>query len=190
MYDKDFLFGKEVIEFVTVALEYCSLMEKAGEAEAKELVDKCSKLLPLLYLKTVLIPVEPDEDGWDLEESVTEEGYNFLLDRLSEVFGQYDVYLSASMQEMKYSDTPIAASVSEGLADIYQDLADFLFIYREGVERYMSEALSKCRYNFDVYWGARLLSCLGALHSLREIYGLSSLNNFEVEAGEEGFYGE
>ncbi len=188
MYDKNFLFGKDTIEFVTVALEYCSFMERAGEGSAKELVDKCAKLLPLLYLKALLLPAGSGEDDWSLEESVTEDGYNYLRGKLSALLGQHDVYLSASMREMKYSDTPIAASISEDLADIYQDLADFLFIYREGVEGYMSDALSKCRYNFDAYWGARLLSCLGAMHSLREVYGLSLSNRFEMEEGEEDMY--
>ena len=189
MYDKNFLFGKDALEFVTVALEFCSFMERIEETDAEELVDKCSKLLPLLYLKALLILVAFDDDDWDVKESVTEAGYNTLRNRLSSLLGQHDVYLSASMQEMKYSDTPIAASISEDLADIYQDLANFLFVYREGIDRYMSDALAKCRYNFDIYWGARLLSCLNALHLLREEYGLSAAGNF-IEQNEEDYYDE
>ena len=184
MYDKDFLFGKETIDFVTVALEFCSYMERASESDAKELVDKCSKILPLLYVKALLIPLST-EDDWDLAESVTEEGYEYLHGKLSALLGQNDAYLSVSMQEMKYSDTPIAASISEDLADIYQDLGNFLFVYREGIEQYMDDALAKCRYAFDAYWGSRLLSCLGALHSLRGLYGLSSLSDGETEIEEE-----
>jgi hypothetical protein len=189
MYDKDFLFGKDTIEFVTVSLEFCSFMERVGETDAKELVDKCSKLLPLLYLKAILIPVVSEEEYWDLEESVTEEGYNALHDKLAIILGKHDVYLSAEMHEMKYSDTPVAASIGEDLADMYQDLANFLFVYREGVEEYMGDALSKCRYAFDTYWGARLLSCLGAMHPLREVYGLASQDSLDMEP-EEDFYGD
>ena len=184
MYDKDFLFGKDTIEFVTVALEFCSFMERAGDTEANELVDRCSKILPLLYLKALLIPTATEED-WELEESVTEEGYEFLQSKLSSALGQYDAYLSVSVQEMKYSDTPIAATISEDLADIYQDLANFLFIYREGIEQYMGDALTKCRYAFDAYWGGRLLNCLNALHSLRELYGLSSLSGDNLDMEED-----
>ena len=185
MYDKDFLFGKDTIDFVTVALEFCSFLERAGgnKAEAKEVVDKCTKILPLLYLKTLLIPA-PQEDDWDLEESVTEEGYELLRGNLSEILGQNDTYLSAVSQDMKYSDTPIAATISEDLADIYQDLGNFLFVYREGIEQYMSNALAKCRFAFDAYWGGRLLNCLNALHPLRELYGLSALSG-ELEAEED-----
>ncbi|MDD6211213.1 MAG: DUF5063 domain-containing protein [Bacteroidales bacterium] len=188
-HDKNLLYGKDTIEFVTVALEFCSLMEKVRGLEAKELVDKCSKILPLLYLKAILLPPVALDDNWELEESVTEDGYNYLRNGLAHLLGEQDIYLVTFHQEMKYSDTPIAASIAEDLADIYQDLANFLFIYRDGVEQYMGDALAKCRYGFDEYWGMKLLNCLGALHSLREIYGLSSLSSDDGQM-EEDIYEE
>ena len=168
MYDKDFLFGKDTIDFVTVALELCSFLERAGgsKAEAKEVIDKCTKILPLLYLKTLLIPTPQDGD-WDLEESVTEEGYELLRNNLSEILGQNDVYLSAISQDMKYSDTPIAATISEDLADIYQDLGNFIAVFKNGHRETMNDSLALCVLNFEKFWGQRLLNALRALHYIK-----------------------
>lgn len=188
--DKKLLFGKNTIDFVTVAFEFCSLMEHISQIEAKELVDKCSKILPLLYLKALLLPVPVAEEIWELEEFVTEEIYDALRNKIATLIGEQDVYLVTFHQEMKYSETPVAASISEDLSDIYQDLANFLFIYRDGIEQNMSEALVKCKYTFETYWGIKLLNCLGALHSLREIYNLSQLDDADQIEEEEDTYEE
>ncbi len=39
--------------------------------------------------------------------------------------GEDDVFLETFEEDMKYSDTPVAASVSESLADIFQPLYNF-----------------------------------------------------------------
>ena len=179
--NKKLLFGKDTIDFVTVAFEYCSLMERVSQIDGKELIDKCSKILPLLYLKTILLPIPFVEEIWDVEEIVTEETYDALRSKIATLMGEQDVYLVTFHQEMKYSDTPVAASISEDLADIYQDLANFLFIYRDGIEQNMKDALIKCKYTFETYWGMKLLNSLGALHSLREVYDLSQLKNDDID---------
>ena len=54
--DREVIFDKNTIEFVTVAAEYCAFMERAREKRRDEWVDTALKLLPLLYLKASLIP--------------------------------------------------------------------------------------------------------------------------------------
>ena len=68
---------------------------------------------------------------------------------------------------MKYSEEPLAASISEGLADIYQDLKDFISTYRLGNEPQMLEALYICYENFVSYWGQQLVNVLRALHNVK-----------------------
>lgn len=50
------IFDKNVIEFVTVAAEFCALLERAGQMKRHEFVDTSLKILPLLYLKASLLP--------------------------------------------------------------------------------------------------------------------------------------
>ena len=69
------IYERNTLEFVTVALEFCTFVETAGEKGLFDFVDKAVKLLPLLYLKATLLPdVEPDEDD-EPELTVTEDMY-------------------------------------------------------------------------------------------------------------------
>ena len=56
------IYERNTLEFVTVALEYCSFVEHAGEKGLFDFVDKATKLLPLLYLKALLLPVVESEE--------------------------------------------------------------------------------------------------------------------------------
>ena len=60
--EKNPIYGHDVLEFVTVALEFCTFVEKANELELFDFSDKATKLLPLLYLKATLLPDLEEED--------------------------------------------------------------------------------------------------------------------------------
>ncbi len=161
------VYAPVTLEFVTVALEYCSFIEKANELSLYQFVDKATKLLPLLYLKAALLPmIEPDEEAI-LETTVTEALYDGLRARLASLLGERDVYLNTFQEDMRYSETPIAAAISEDLADVFQDTGDFIALFRQGNEIVMREALALCGHNFRQYWGERLLNALRALHAIR-----------------------
>ena len=160
------LYGQRTLEFVTSSLEYCKLLEHAKQCTKEELTAQLTATLPLIYSRAVLL--EPhDSQEWDLEEGVSEETYEAIRATLIQRYGEDDVYLETFDNDMQYSDAPIAQHLSEQLADIYQDLANFLFIYREGMEELMAAALDRCIINFQEYWGQRLVNALRALHQIR-----------------------
>ena len=68
---------------------------------------------------------------------------------------------------MAYSDTPIKATISEDLADIYQDIKDFVSVYRLGFDETMNDSLAVCKENFGLYWGQKLVNTLRALHDVK-----------------------
>ena len=45
------VYSKDIVEFVTVGVEYCSLMERANELRRQEFNLNLVRILPLLYLK-------------------------------------------------------------------------------------------------------------------------------------------
>ena len=45
------VYSRNVVEFVTVANEYCTFVEHNAKLSRREFVDKTQKLFPLLYLK-------------------------------------------------------------------------------------------------------------------------------------------
>jgi len=160
------VYSKNVIEFATVANEYCLFLEKMNSYSKKEFLVRIQKILPLLYLKTSLIPEVEEENTETPEKFLTEVDYNFLLNKLNEKIGILDSYLEVFDPGMQFSETPIEASISENLCDIYQDLKDFIFSFRMGTIEIMTDALWECKKNFEEFWGQKLVNCLRAIHLL------------------------
>ena len=67
---------------------------------------------------------------------------------------------------MKYSDRPVSSFVSEDIADIYQDIRNFVSVYQLGLEETMINALKVISENFRLYWGQKLVNVLRPLHTL------------------------
>jgi len=164
---KTLVFSKNVVEFVTVSVEYCTYLESFEDITQEKLTDRFSKLLPLLYLKAGMLPDTEILEDSEQEITVNEDIYNFILSRLYNIYGKDDTYLEVFMEDMKYSEAPISASISEDLTDIYQDLKNFITIYERGITENMNDALYICTENFKNYWGQKLVNVLGALHSLK-----------------------
>lgn len=161
------VYSQPVIDFVTVVAETCIFLENASEAGRDEFIDKSVKILPLLYLKTALLskPEPVFEDG--AERFVTEEDYLFVKEQIEQLLGADDSYLEVFHPDMALSDTPIAAFVSENIADIYQELKDFAANYQTADHDVMNDALVVCLEAFTEHWGQKLLNALRALHALR-----------------------
>ena len=158
---------RDVLEFVTVAVQCCAFLESAEQKERNEFVDTMLKLLPLLYLKGLLLPEMEANEEVELVDTVTEENYDIIRNNVALVMGEKDDYLDVFVEDMKYSESPILVTVSENLADIYQDLKNFVSVYRDGTEETMSQAIVVCKENFETYWGQRLVNVMRALHEVR-----------------------
>jgi len=161
------VFTKNVIEFVTVALEFCSFLEKTEGTSYIDFTDRLSKLLSLLYLKALMLPDVNDTFNLELDKEVTEFDYQFVKKGIEQILGDADQYLDFYDTNMKETHEPVASSIAENIADIYQDLKDFLFIFKTGQENMMNDALQACRENFKDYWGYRVVNSLRMLHFLQ-----------------------
>ena len=161
------IYERNTLEFVTVALEFCTFVENAGGSGLFDFLDKAVKLLPLLYLKATLLPEAEEDEDADPELTVTEDMYESVRNRIAGLLGEKDSYLETFHPDMQYSDTPIAAFISENLADVYQDTGNFISLFRQGNEAVMLEAIALCRNNFREFWGQQLLNALKALHAVR-----------------------
>lgn len=171
------VFDRNVVEFVTVAAEYCSFLERSEGAARAAFVDTLLKLLPLLYLKGSMLPkCSRIDECDDLERFVTEDEYEVLRLTLADVMAERDDYLDVFVADMKYSDIPIRKTVSEDLADIWQDIKNFVCLFRTGVNQTMNDAIVECRESFAIYWGQTLVNTLRALHEVKY-----SLDDEDVE---------
>ena len=86
---------------------------------------------------------------------------------IENLLGPDDTYLEVFEEDMKYSDTPIAASVSEGLADLFQVLYNMLDAIRDMPEEVVLSALVAVKEDFESYWSRVLCNVLRALNHIR-----------------------
>ena len=161
------IFDKNSIEFITVAAEYCGFIERSRGAVKKTFVDTALKILPLLYLKASLIPECEMIGEDDLEVFVTEDDYEYVRRTVADVLGPQDDYLEVFLPDMAFSDTPIKKCISEDLADIYQDLKDFISVFQLGLNVTMNDSLCVCKEHFEEFWGQRLVNTMRALHDVK-----------------------
>lgn len=172
---QDVVYSRNVIEFATVANEFCTFTESVSEHTRKDFLGKLQKMLPLLYLKASLLPgLNELEDSEDTPEKfVTEIDYNFILRKLSSKMGEFDSYPEIFEPGIALGDANVEANISENVADIYQDLKDFILSYRIGTVEVMRTAIWECRNNFEQYWGQKLVNGLRAVHML--VHGNTSI---------------
>lgn len=176
-------YSRNVIEFVAVANEFCKYAERASEIRGDELLKILQRILPLLYIKASLLPqLEPVfEDG--NEKFVTEQDWVSIHEILTIKFGSADEYLEVFDEKIKDSEEPLTSSISENMADIYQDLKDFLLLYQTGTEEVMNDAIWECKLNFENFWGQKLLNAMRAIH--RFIYSGEEITNVQKEENDE-----
>ena len=76
---KSFIYEESTIAFVTAAAQTCLLIEKSSEHERAEWREQLLRLLPVLYLRTRLVPEEEALTDEEPQRFVTEEDYNYVL---------------------------------------------------------------------------------------------------------------
>ena len=168
------VYSRNVIEFVTVAAETCLFLEHAAEFPRTDFIQKSIKILPLLYLNASLLDIPESVFDDFAEKFVNEDDYQFVREQIEQLLGADDSYLEVFHPDMAISDTPIAAFISENLADIYQELKDFAANYQLADTDIMNDALVACLEAFGEHWGQKLLNALRALHALRFRDGFGS----------------
>ena len=163
---KSFVYQESTIAFVTAAAQTCLLVEQCSDHKREEWVEQMLRLLPVLYLRTRL--VEPA--GTMLEDEpqrfVTEEDYNYVLFGVRNLLAADDAYVDVFVDGGIYTDEVQTAYISEGVADVYQELKDMAAAFQTGEEPIMNDAVVLCREAFDAHWGQKLLAVLRALHAL------------------------
>ncbi len=160
------VYSGAVIEFVAVAREVCSFLEQAEGFAKPVFMDKTRKILPLLYYKAVMLPTTEAffEDG--PERFVTEQEWQTIHDTILNKLGKHNDYPEVIDPLIRDTEDKVGGSIAENLADIYQDLKDFVMVYRMGTVELMNDALWECMQHFDQEWGQKLLNSLRALHNL------------------------
>ena len=153
------------LAFIALSNEYCAAIENCFDSDPREFVQNMLKVLPRIYIAATDLPTEDFADLY-IDQALDEPSYDNIRNKLSAVFGDEDTYLEVFEEDMKYSDTPIASSISENLSDIFQVLYNFLETVRNAPEDVIEGALATVKEDFCNYWAQILCNVLRPLNNI------------------------
>jgi hypothetical protein len=157
----------QVNEFIKIARDYCVAVEQVDTPEIKSWIDRIHRILPELYLKAVALPsLSPSFEELN-QRSITEEIYETVHRRMLVKLGEFDAYEEVFDPNRIEAENSVGESISENLADIYQDIKDFCILTEDGSFEVMYEAIWEISQSFEQYWGQKLVNTLRALHYLK-----------------------
>jgi len=163
----ELVYSKKVAEFITVAHEYCIYLEEIEKYKNEIILTVLQKLLPLLYLKGSLLPEIETNDETAVERFVNEEKWIEIFNSIKMKLGKDDQYFITDDDATSEKEcTIIKSTISEDLADVYQDLKDFVILYQKGKHSSKEAAVKECKYLFETHWGAKLLNVNRRIHYL------------------------
>ena len=153
------------LAFIALTNEYCQVIETVLDHDRDHLVSTMVKLLPRIYITANDLSLNAMTDSY-IEPALRETQYEQVRSVLSQVMADEDVYLEVFLDNMKYSDTPISATVSENLADLYQEFYNLIHAVQYASSDDQSDILGLCYENFTDYWGQTLCNVMRALHTI------------------------
>lgn len=154
------------IALTGLAVEFCRTVDGCGESEPADFCMAMMRYLPRIYMTALdLKPYEDSEAGDDngaIADALDEEQYDAVMSRMATLLGEHDTYLDTFVEEMCFSDTPVAVSLSEQLADIYQTAYDLSAAMREAVAEIVPDIMADFKYRFDEYLSETICNALRA----------------------------
>lgn len=158
------------LSLASLSLEYCKVVAAATQMSPRDFLRDVLRYLPRFYITiSDLRPygdgtdpdAEPEETGL-IYDTVTEDQYEDVRSQLASVLGENDMFLDTQVADMQYSDTPVAVSLAELLADIYQAMADFASTMAQITPDMVPDALSELKYRFASYLADTICRALKA----------------------------
>ncbi len=162
----NYVYSSEMVEFVTSANAYCRLLEKPEGVDGKAFINQSVKRLSGVYATILKIAAtEPVIDSQP-ESTVSEQDWSMVYQRISLFLGPHNETLRAADEDEFDRSDLVAHTVSEDMADVYQELRDFTTIYSRGMEELINDASWELNERFGEHWGEKLLRALTTLHNL------------------------
>ncbi len=163
-----------VLEMIRLAYEFCTFTEDIAKQEFDIALSFYQKLLPLMYIKGALLPEIEEPDTSFNERYVSEEHWEKIFMSAREKFDKNEYFWIVDSN----NDT-LKASVAEHLADIYQDMKDFIILFQDNRLAAKENAVFEVKKYFAIHWGMRISALMPVLHNL--MYALEIKENEEMD---------
>ncbi len=158
------------LSLIGLCREYCATLEGVEGMDARDFTAAVVRLLPRIYIAatdlTRMVTVTDAEEG-GLDNYLEEDYYESLRLKIENLLGPDDVYLEVFEEEMKYSDTPIGASVAEGLCDLFQVFYNFTEAIKGSLdEELLAMTVNAMRDDFEMAWSQTLVNVMRPLNAI------------------------
>lgn len=154
------------LAFVALCNEYCAAVE-TPDGDSREMASRVARLLPRIYIcATDLANDAGAAADCYVDDALDEQTYDQVRSRLELVFGEDDTYLEVFEEDMKYSDTPIGASIAEGLADLFQVFYNMLEAVRDAPDDVAQSVLTGVHDDFASYWSQTLCNVMRPINNI------------------------
>ena len=160
------LYSEEVLDFVRLSQNYCSFLETALDLNQNQFIRFTIYSLPALYSAMIRIPQLESVFEEGSEKFVSEQDWSEVYRKIAVCMEGNNDFLDIPGEKEFDRSELITRKISEDISDIYQDLRDFLEIYKNAPEDVMNDALWECQNNFMSFWGSKVLRVTSALHKI------------------------
>lgn len=167
MTQNDSTLSRTIIEMVTIAGEYCSYIEQWSSHSQPAFLRSMKSFVPLLYLRGSLLPSIQPEFPEANERFVTEETWEGIFLGLRQLIGEQDEFTYVGLSNF-HEQAMLKGSLAEHFADVYQDMKDFVLLFKKPSQASRENAVFECRAQF-VTWGFKLATILPVLHSINVV---------------------
>ncbi len=163
-------------DLLIVANQYTTFVEKIHLFEPSDAMEYLLKIIPLLYIKGLLIPVfDLEEDEIIASRFLTEEDYETTYMNVKDKFEKYNYFESYNALNSQVE----TYDMSEMITDIYQDMKDFFLLYQKNTFTNQINAVRNLRRTFYERWGKTIVVLLSYLHPL--LYPLEENQAEEID---------
>jgi hypothetical protein len=162
----NYVYSSEMLEFVRAANECCAFLEQLKGTEGRFFITESVKHFSAVY--STFLDTGDTEPVFEssTEPTVTEQQWSALFQKIGMILGSYNDILRIAAEDEYDRSEVVNHTISEDVADVYQELKDFSSIYSRGMEELMNDAAWELKERFVEQWGTKLLRALQALHGL------------------------
>jgi len=162
----NYVYSSEMVVLVKAANGYCQFLEDLGQVTGREFIVQSVRHLSDVY--SAILRTGETEPLFESspEPTVTEQDWAAVYQGISLLLGTHNEFIrQAEAGEFDRSDL-VTHTISEDMADIYQELRDFTALYGRGLEEIMNDAAWELKERFIEHWGKKLLRAMAPLHDL------------------------
>jgi hypothetical protein len=176
-------------EFVDGAGEFCQLLEQASRMRTGELFTSLQRILPELYLKASRMPKPKYCYEEEQKKFVKEDDYARIHDALQQKIELVNGIARMSPGTRSDKHELLSFNMAENLADIYEELKNFVRLYETLIPQAMNDAVWICRNSYEQNLGIKLIDGVRLLHTViynQNVEGSRAIKGDDFSQAEDG----